>query len=213
MRQFDGGRNGKREFAGDMPVDSYKSKTSFCRFLLDEKSPLWAWPVINRALKDEGGDDPLTLCEQCLPQARDCVCTTAHQQPAGSDEERGHEAQHGAGGRVVVIPKERKGGGSVSTGNQAAQAAGKNVGSGGGRAEEGGLQAGRARTSAAVMLWLLERVTQGFWEPGLYLGAAWNEHEEQTTEASVTSAGKFDKRDLWEEEEDVLPEHWPKPFN
>ncbi|KAJ7241597.1 hypothetical protein C8J57DRAFT_1244548 [Mycena rebaudengoi] len=197
--------------------------------------PLWAWPVINRvfgacvALEDEGGDDPLILCEQCLPQ-----------QPAGSDEERGHEAQHGvrhelrgehkqrgmnhaksclccmppetcvnrasravlsvrveawgglssAGGRAVVIPKERKGGGSVSVGNQVAQAAGKDVGSGGGRVEEGGLQAGRARTSAAAMLWLLERVTRGF------------------------CAGKFDKRDLWEEEEeeDVLPEHWPKPF-
>ncbi|KAJ7255900.1 hypothetical protein C8J57DRAFT_1235821 [Mycena rebaudengoi] len=284
---------------------------------------------------------------------RDCVCTTAHQQPAGNDKERGHEAQHGvqhelqgehkqrgpqdeprkvvasravlsvrveawgglssmdqAGGRAVVIPKEHKGGGNVSAGNQAAQAAGKDVGSGGGRAEEGGLQAGRARTSAAAMLWLLERVTRGFREPGLYLGAAWNEHEEQTTEegpASVTrmnlamrsidlqslnsmpcsgsalpgpyslrdvgsitirkkwlesgkigglivvsgsgfervqrglnlepnlrfrfghflnlnsnfvfssvrfSTGKLNKRDLWEEEEeeDVLPEHWPKLF-
>ncbi|KAJ7239428.1 hypothetical protein C8J57DRAFT_1245862 [Mycena rebaudengoi] len=175
--------------------------------------PLWAWPVINRvfgarvALEDEGGNDPLTLCEQCLPQARDCVCTTAHQQPAGSDEERGHEAQHGAGGRAVVIPKERKGGRSVSVGNQAAQAAGKDVGSGGRRAEEGGLQAGRARTSAAAMLWLLERR-----EPGLYLGAAWNEHEEQTTEEGPASVTRCDKRDLWEEEEDVLPEHWPKPF-
>jgi hypothetical protein len=33
-----------------------------------------------------------------------------------------------------VIPKERKGGGSVSAGNQAAQVAGKDAGSGGGRA-------------------------------------------------------------------------------
>ncbi|KAJ7211000.1 hypothetical protein C8J57DRAFT_1256995 [Mycena rebaudengoi] len=77
-----------------------KKISSQIQFLVDEIL-LWARPVTNRVfgvrvvLEDKGSDNPLTLCEQRLPQARDCVCTTAHQQRAGNDEERGHEAQCG----------------------------------------------------------------------------------------------------------------------
>jgi hypothetical protein len=51
--------------------------------------------VLGEVLEDEGGDDPLALGEQRLLEARDSVCTTAHQQPARNEKKRGGEARRG----------------------------------------------------------------------------------------------------------------------